>query len=109
MRFLRWIAIGGTVAIAVLAPASSSTAVAAGDNVALQWNAALLQAVRSTRTAPMISARALAVTHTCMYDAWAAYDESAIGVHWSSSLRRPPDEWTEENKAEAVSFAAHAA
>ena len=82
---------------------------AASDTVVVQWNQALLQAVRTTRFAPMLAARALAVTHTCMYDAWAAYDPVADGVHWPVSLRQPTAEHTDANKVEAISFAAHAA
>jgi hypothetical protein len=85
------------------------TAAAASDSVVVEWNRVLLQAVRNTRFAPILTARALAVTHTCMYDAWAAYDPVADGVHWPTSLRQPTAEDTDANKAEAVSFAAHVA
>ncbi|HUG94028.1 MAG TPA: vanadium-dependent haloperoxidase, partial [Planctomycetaceae bacterium] len=80
-----------------------------GDNVVLQWNTELLEAVGRVRMAPMVTARALAVTHTCMFDAWAAYDAIADGVYWTRDLRQPPAEHTESARAEAVSFAAHLA
>ena len=35
------------------------------ESVALRWNAALLTAVRAVRFAPMLTARALAIVHTC--------------------------------------------
>jgi hypothetical protein len=79
------------------------------DNVVLEWNAALLSAVRSTRFGPMFTARALAIVHTCMYDAWAAYDGSARGAAWGEPLRRPPSERTHANKEVAVSYAAYRA
>jgi len=79
------------------------------DNVAMQWNQALLQAVREVRFAPMFTARALAIVHTCMYDAWAAYDRAAIGTAWEQPLRRPRREHTRENKTIAVSYAAYRA
>src|SRR4051794_7808779 len=79
------------------------------DNAVVQWNTALLQAVTNTRFAPMLTARALAITHTCMYDAWAAYDAVAHGVNWPTDLRQPATEHTLANKSEAVSFAARAA
>jgi hypothetical protein len=82
---------------------------AASDNPVLQWNAALLHTVGVQRLAPVFTARALAVLHTCMFDAWAAYDARAQGVHWTMSLRQAEGERTEANKAEAVSFAAHLA
>src|SRR5918996_1634566 len=75
---------------------------AAQDNVALRWNEALLQGVRNTRFAPMFAARALAVVHTAMYDAWAAYDETAVGTRLGGTLRRPPVERTLANRDKAV-------
>jgi hypothetical protein len=75
----------------------------------ITWNRALLEAVRTERFAPMFTARALAITHTCAYDAWAAYDRTARGVYWTYSLRRPRAERTVANKAEAISYAAHTA
>jgi hypothetical protein len=44
-----------------------------------------------------------------MYDAWAAYDRSAVGTQLGASLRRPPGERTLLNKEQAVSFAAYRA
>lgn len=79
------------------------------DNAVLRWNDALLQAVGVERFAPILTARALAVAHTCIFDAWAAYDAVADGVHWTAPLRQPESERTEANKAEAISFAAHLA
>src|SRR5438477_3689481 len=79
------------------------------DNAVLQWNSALLQAVRNTRFAPLFTARALAIAHTCMYDAWAAYDARAVGTVLGESLRRPRWERTDEAKRVAVSFAAYRA
>ena len=77
------------------------------DNVAIQWDNALLQAIRVTKPGPPIVARALAIVHTTMYDAWAAYDDQAVGTRLGGSLRRPPVERTLANKDEAVSFAAY--
>ncbi len=54
-------------------------------------------------------ARALAVLHTCIYDAWAAYDSTAVGTRLGGTLRRPAAERTLANKNEAISYAARAA
>jgi hypothetical protein len=54
-------------------------------------------------------ARALAIAHTCIYDAWAAYDKRAVGTRFGGSLRRPPAEHTLSNQNEAISFAAYRA
>ena len=79
------------------------------DNVVVQWNAVLLEAVRRTRLPPMLTARALAVVHTAVFDAWAAYHPSAIGVHWANSLRRPESERTAAAIDVAMSMAAYRA
>jgi len=73
------------------------------------WNQAALEAVRVTKPGPPMVARSLAVVHTTMYDAWAAYDGAALGTQLGNSLRRPVGEHTTQNKARAMSFAAYAA
>ena len=75
----------------------------------VRWNEALLQAVRDARMPPPQVARALAVVHTSMFDAWAAYDAVAVGTRLGPRFRRPRWERTPSNKIEAVSFAAHRA
>src|SRR5437899_6220483 len=81
----------------------------ATENVALQWDNAALQAIRVTTPGPPIVARALAIAHTAMYDAWAAYADQAVGTRWWGAWRRAPVERTLANKDEAVSFAAYRA
>lgn len=70
------------------------------------WNAVSLQAVHDDNSAPTVAARALAIVHTSMYDAWAAYDRTAVGTQLGDQLRRPPSEWTAANKQAAISYAA---
>jgi hypothetical protein len=82
---------------------------AANDNAVIQWNNAALQAVRDTRMGPPFAARALAIVHTCMYDAWAMYDDRAIATRLSPAYRRHHQERTDVKKAEAVSYAAYRA
>ncbi|MEQ1934239.1 MAG: vanadium-dependent haloperoxidase [Fimbriimonadaceae bacterium] len=79
----------------------------AGQNPVVRWNQTMLQAIRNTRLGPPMTARAIGVVYTSMYDAWAAYDQRAVGVHWPSDIRRPFGEQSESNKAKAVAFAAH--
>ena len=80
-----------------------------GDNVALRWDEELLQSIRANpaATGPTVTARAIGVVHTSMFDAWAAYDARAVGTRYGDKLRRPPAERTLENKNKAVSFAAY--
>src|SRR5712691_1804290 len=75
------------------------------DNVVLQWNNAALQGVRDSKLGPPLVSRALAIVHTCMYDAWAAYDERAVGTRLGATLRRATSERTLENVNKAVSYA----
>ena len=82
---------------------------AATDNAALRWSEQTLAAIRALKTGPTINARALAVVHTAMYDAWAAYDPTAVGTRLGGTLRRPAAERTEANKSLAVSMAGYRA
>lgn len=75
--------------------------------IVTKWNEAALQAIRVTHPGPTVVARALAVTHTCMFDAWAAYDDKAKGTRLHDQLRRPAHEHTVENKEKAISYAAY--
>jgi hypothetical protein len=75
-------------------------------DVALQWDNAALQGVRDAKLGAPVAARALAVVHTCMYDAWAAYDERAVATQLAGALRRPASDRTLSNKDRAVSYAA---
>jgi hypothetical protein len=81
---------------------------ATGDSVVVAWNQQLLGTIKETRTGPTIAARALAVVHTAIYDAWAAYDPVAVGTRLGAGLRQPAADRTLENKTKAVSFAAYA-
>ncbi|GCE10983.1 vanadium-dependent haloperoxidase [Tengunoibacter tsumagoiensis] len=78
-------------------------------SVLLAWNNMLLAAIRTTRPGVTIVARALAILHTCIYDAWAAYDRVAISTQYGGALRRPSNEWTLAHKEMAISFAAYRA
>ena len=61
-----------------------------------------------SKLGPPMAARALAIAHTCMYDAWAAYDQDAVGTtDLGGQRRRPPGERHNDNKKQAISFAAY--
>src|ERR1700682_4168952 len=78
---------------------------ASGDSVVLRWNEAALQGVRDTKLGPPMVARALAIVHTCLFDAWAAYDHQAVGTRLGGALRRPSRERTLAHVNQAISFA----
>ena len=78
-----------TVAVVFTRVASAQAVLSDRSNIVIDWNNAALQGVRDSKIgAPMI-ARALAIVHTCMYDAWAAYDEQAVGTQLHDALRCP--------------------
>ena len=51
----------------------------------------------------------LMIITTAMYDAWAAYDEKAVGTRLGGKLRRPKEERTEANKRIAIAYATYRA
>ena len=81
----------------------------ADDNAVLRWDEQTLAAIRALKTGPPVNARALAIIHTAMYDAWAAYDATAVGTRLGGSLRRPAAERNDAYKSMAISFAAYRA
>lgn len=87
---------------------SAAAQVYAADTAVVVWNNALLSAVRTTNPGPTITSRALAIAHTCMYDAWAAYDKRAKGSS-GIDLLRAAGSHSEAAIAEAVSHAAYRA
>jgi hypothetical protein len=97
-----------TVGLVATMGRSQPARAAAGDSVVLTWNQQVLDTIVVTKTAPTIAARALAVVHTAIYDAWAAYDPVAVGTRLGSNLRQPAADRTLANKTKAVSFAAYA-
>jgi hypothetical protein len=102
-----------TVGLVATIGRSQPAQAATGDSVVLVWNQQLLATIAETRTGPTIAARALAVVHTAVYDAWAAYDPVAVDTRLrlraNPELRQPTAERTLDNKNRAVSFAAYAA
>ena len=56
---------------------------------------------------PTIGSRMLAIITTAMYDAWAPYDDKAVGTRLGAKVRRPESERTLANKETAVAYAAY--
>jgi Domain of unknown function (DUF6851)/VCPO second helical-bundle domain len=87
----------------------SSSADGLHHNAVIEWSATSLRALRDSRMGAPMATRAVAIAHTCMYDAWAAYDDKAVGTQLSGVLRRPTNERTLGNKEKTVSYAAYRA
>ena len=102
-RFASRVVLTCLIALAVgLPPVTHASA----ENVVVRWNAAALEAIRASAVGPPVVARALAIVHTCIYDAWAAFDPIAAGVHYHVKYLSPA---TEEQRARAISYAAYRA
>jgi len=80
---------------------------------AYQWLEIMQEAsareVQRDGARPTIISRNMVVVTTAMYDAWAAYDEKAVGTRLGGTLRRPKSERTDANKAKALAYAAYRA
>ncbi len=96
----------GLACLVLSGGASAATWLDPTGTVVVNWNSAALAEVRASRLSPPAVARALAVAHTCMYDAWTSYDSRAIGAV-VNTVRQPLAEFTVANKNKAVSYAAH--
>ena len=113
-QFLAAAGAGGALLLLPGLPETASAAGRAGstrpgDSIVVSWNEAFLAGVRGSKLGPPMIARALAIGHTCIYDAWAAYDRKAVGTRLGGSLRRPPAERTLPNIQQAISCAAYRA
>ncbi|HEY0062906.1 MAG TPA: vanadium-dependent haloperoxidase [Telluria sp.] len=76
--------------------------------VAFGWNAVALTALALARTPAPLAARSMAILHTAIYNAWAAYDALALSTRHGAQLRRPLAERTPANQLRALSYAAYA-
>ncbi|MFM9946772.1 MAG: DUF6851 domain-containing protein [Saprospiraceae bacterium] len=76
------------------------------DNLVLRWNTALLRAVRDKKSPPPEVARAIAMVHTAVYDAWTHYHPVAKPVRTLGYRKTPVALHNDENRQKAISFAA---
>lgn len=97
--------IGLTTVLAVLKFAPPASA----DTISLYWDNVALGHIQQTGSQPQLAMRMMALMHAAMYDAWTAYDPVAVPSRSNGILKRPPEENTDANKIEAISFAARKA
>ncbi len=93
---------------AVLLILESATA-ARADTVSVYWDNVAFDYIHQTNSEAPAAARMLAILHAAMYDAWTTYDPIAVPSRANGILKRPPEETSDANKIEAISFAAHKA
>lgn len=89
--------------------AQKNSNAANSDKHVVRWNNAALQAIHHLQVPMPVAARALAIVHTCMYDAWAAYNPIALGTRLGKSLRQSTADQLPENAKQAISQAAYRA
>jgi hypothetical protein len=81
----------------------------ANATAAYRWIDILLEVtgreVDAVGARPTIISRQMVIPVTAMYDAWAAYDERAVGTRLGGALRRPEAERTLANKEIAIAHA----
>lgn len=85
----------------------------ADPGVSVLWDRAAQMAVAESGTVgPTGASRAYALTHTAIFDAWASYDDTAVRTShdWGgdNATLEAGAVASDANKAEAMSFAAHA-
>ena len=90
-------------------PKEKQTAEKHEPSAAYQWLEIMLEAaardVERIGAQPTILSRQMAIPVTAMFDAWAAYDDKAVGSLYGGKLRRPIEERTRENKETAIAYA----
>lgn len=105
---LKW-TLAAAIALSSIYHSKLLAASTSESKVIVRWDSVGLQGIRDARLGAPEVARALAIVHTCMYDAWVAYDEHAVGTQLGGALRRPASEQTAANKEKAISYAAYRA
>jgi hypothetical protein len=75
--------------------------------LSIQWNQLTLDAIKYTKTSPPLAARALAMVHTAMYDAWTVYNDCAISTSTALYVKAPTDQCNKNNVRKAFSYAAY--
>ena len=75
--------------------------------ISVLWDRTVQQAVINTAVGPTVASRAYSIVHTAMFDAWAAYDPTAIATQLGDELQRSEAENTDANKTEAMSYSAY--
>ncbi len=95
----------GVLISPMLGSTPAKAATNSAPNLAQLWNRIAILAIKRTNMNPPVAARALAILHTCIYDAWALYDRKALPTI-AKIARQTPNELA---KREAISLAAHTA
>jgi hypothetical protein len=74
------------------------------NNIILEWNELLLDAIRITKPGPPMAARSIAIVYTSIYDAWAVYSKTANLTTTDFTSTVPNNR---SNLEESISYAAY--
>lgn len=108
MRQRNFLRLGSGEAIGgALAACGADTVTMAPDRTVRGWNGLALRAIHDTQPDARTATRVLAALHTCMYNAWAAYDAVARQTMHGRAVRLPRAERSAASKASAMSHAAY--
>jgi len=91
--------------ILLLGSATLSTHGAASNSIARVWNERTIAAIRIDRPHPPVQARNYFSVSVCMYDAWAAYDPTAVGYVYRQKHIAPSGDIAAA-RSNAISYAA---
>jgi hypothetical protein len=76
-------------------------------SIVTDWLDEALPEANEVAWEPTVGSRFFAIFHTALYDAWAAYDPTAVGVVTGTALKNQGGASNEANKREAISHAAY--
>ncbi len=93
-----------SIAVSLILVMQASTTSAA--SIVTEWLDQALPYAQEVAWEPTVGSRFLATLHTAMYDAWTAYDPTAVGVVSGTALKGQGGPSNEANKREAISHAA---
>src|SRR5947209_9185108 len=91
-----------------LGPVIRQVSAATAQTPVATWDTTVIQTIANAQMGPTASARALAIVHTCMYDAWTTYDPLAVPTQANGILKAVLQGST-ANKTQAISYAAYRA
>jgi len=92
------------IAVGLILVMQASTTRAA--SIVTEWLDQALPYAQEVAWEPTVGSRFLATLHTAIYDAWTAYDPTAVGVVSGITLKGQGGPNNEANKREAISHAA---
>lgn len=85
---LSWAGSGTHTTLKRFLPLSDELVWAQNATLIVKWNEAAVTLFTAAALPPPVTARAVFVTHNCIYDTWAAYDRTAVGLYWPYDLRQ---------------------